>query len=121
MGFLIRNWRLIASVVSIAVLLGGAGGVYLKIKHDAFVEGHDAGYAEASAKCAAEKKAMEEANKKAIDEAAKKLAEAERELASVEVKLEDYMNALDLLADQGDDAGGLCLYAPSVRRLSAIQ
>ncbi len=107
-------WRL-AAIAGLLVALGGSlWGVYAYVKHQGYVEG----YSDASAKCEAEKRAMEEANRKAISDAEKKLIEAERELTDLEIKLEDYTNALDLLADQGPDAGGICLFAPSMRRLS---
>lgn len=107
-------WRL-AAIAGLLVALGGSlWGVYAYVKHQGYVEG----YSDASAKCEAEKRAMEEANRKAISDAEKKLIEAERELTDIEIKLEDYTNAIDLLADQGPDAGGICLFAPSMRRLS---
>lgn len=107
-------WRL-AAIAGLLVALGGSlWGVYAYVKHQGYVEG----YSDASAKCEAEKRAMEEANRKAISDAEKKLIEAERELTDLEIKLEDYTNAIDLLADQGPDAGGICLFAPSMRRLS---
>ena len=107
-------WRL-AAIAGLLVAFGGSlWGVYAYVKHQGYVEG----YSDASAKCEAEKRAMEEANRKAISDAEKKLIEAERELTDLEIKLEDYTNAIDLLADQGPDAGGICLFAPSMRRLS---
>lgn len=107
-------WRL-AAIAGLLVAFGGSlWGVYAYVKHQGYVEG----YSDASAKCEAEKRAMEEANRKAISDAEKKLLEAERELTDLEIKLEDYTNAIDLLADQGPDAGGICLFAPSMRRLS---
>lgn len=110
-------WRL-AAIAGLLVALGGSlWGVYAYVKHQGYVEG----YSDASAKCEAEKRAMEEANRKAISDAAKKLLEAERELTDLETKLEDYTNALDLLADQGPGASDICLYRPSVRRLETIR
>jgi len=102
-------------------MLGGAGIWIEKIKHDAYTEGYQRGDADATAKCEAEKRAMEEANRKAIADAEKKLLEVERELTDLEIKLEDYTNAIDLLADQGPDSGGICLFRPSVRRLEAVR
>lgn len=109
-------WRLALAGGLLLAVIGGVGGLYLKIRHDAYQDG----YQKARVECAAEKAAMDAANKKAIAEAEKKLAEAERELAEVELKLEDYINALDLLADADPDAGRCGLGAPSVRRLQAI-
>jgi uncharacterized membrane protein len=110
-------WRLITVVSVLAALLGAVGGLYAYVKHQGYVEG----YSDASAKCEAEKRAMEDANKKAIDKAAEKLAEAERELMEKEATLDDYIMLLDREADQADGAGDICLFAPSVRRLSAVQ
>ena len=107
-------WRL-ATVAGVLIALSGTiWGIYAYVKHQGYVEG----YSDASAKCEAEKRAMEEANRKAISDAEKKLIEAEQGITDLEIKLEDYTNAIDLLADQGPDAGGICLFAPSMRRLS---
>lgn len=110
-------WRL-AAIAGLLVALGGSlWGVYAYVKHQGYVEG----YSDASAKCEAEKRAMEEANRRAISDAEKKLLEAERELTDLEIKLEDYTNALDLLADQGPGASDICLYRSSVRRLETLR
>jgi hypothetical protein len=114
-------WRLGLAATLLLTVLGGVGGIYLKIRHDAYQDGYQRGNAEATAKCEKEKLAMELANQKAISDAEKKLLESERELASIELKLEDYINALDLMADEADGADDVCLYAPSVRRLEAIR
>ena len=58
-------WRL-AAIAGLLVALGGSlWGVYAYVKHQGYVEG----YSDASAKCEAEKRAMEEANRKAISDA----------------------------------------------------
>jgi hypothetical protein len=120
MPFFAALWKY-RTVIGIVVMLMGAGGYILKVKHDAYQDGYQRGNAEATAKCEKEKLAMELANQKAISDAEKKLLESERELASIELKLEDYINALDLMADEADGADDVCLYAPSVRRLEAIR
>lgn len=120
-AFVLRNWRVLASIVSIIALLGGAGIWIEKIKADAYAAGYQQGTFDATAKCEAEKRAMEDANKKAIDEAAKKLAEAEREITEKETKLDDLLKALDLAADEAEGASDLCLSAAASGRLSAIR
>lgn len=109
-------WRL-ATVASVLLAVTGAiGGLYLKIRHDAYQDG----YQRARLECETEKHAMEEANKKAIAEAEKKLAEITKELELKEATLDDYIMLLEIDADEEPGATDVCLYAPSVRRLQAI-
>jgi hypothetical protein len=109
------------TVIGIVVMLAGAGGYILKVKHDAYQDGRQRGYAEATAKCEKEKLAMELANQKAISDAGKVLIEKERELVSIELRLDDYINAIDLLADAEPGATDQCLSPSAVRRLNAIR
>lgn len=120
MAFVLRNWRLIASVIGIVAMLGGVGGIYLKIKHDAYQDGHQRGTAEATAKCEKEKLAMELANQKAISDAGKVLIEKERELIEQETRIDDLQTALDLAADADPGADSCGIGVDSVRRLTAI-
>ena len=117
LGLLLRNWRIVATVLSVAIALGGVGGLLLKIKHDAYQDGFE----RARIECAAEKKAMEEANKKAIDEASKRLADLTKELELKEATLDDYIMLLDRDADEEPDSSLGCLPIGSVRRLQAIR
>jgi hypothetical protein len=110
-------WRLATVAGIVLALAGTVGGIYLKIRHDAYQDG----YSDAAAKCEAEKRAMEEANKKAIAEAEKKLAEAIKEIELKEATLDDYIMLLDREADEEPVSGDACLSHSSVRRLSAIQ
>lgn len=121
LAFILANWRLIASIVGVVTLLGGAWGYVEKVKHDAYVAGHDAGYSEAQAKCDREKAAQEAANRKAMEEATKALDALQQKLELKELQVDDVLKALDLAADQGPGAGDQCLDADSVRRLSAFQ
>jgi hypothetical protein len=109
------------TVIGIVVMLAGAGGYILKVKHDAYQDGRQRGYAEATAKCEKEKLAMELANQKAISDAGKVLIEKERELIEQETRIDDLQLALDLAADADPDAAHCGLGAPSVRRLQALR
>jgi hypothetical protein len=110
-------WRLATVAGIVLALAGTVGGIYLKIRHDAYQDG----YSKARTECEAEKRAMEEANKKAIAEAEKKLAEAIKEIELKEATLDDYIMLLDREADEEPGSGDACLSHSSVRRLSAIQ
>jgi uncharacterized membrane protein len=110
-------WRLISILGLVAALCGAVGGVYAYVRHQGYVDG----YADAAAKCAADKRAMEEANRKAISDAEQKLDAARKQLELKDAQLDDYLKALDLAADQDADAARVCLNDDSVRRLDAIQ
>jgi hypothetical protein len=110
-------WRLATVAGIVLALAGTVGGIYLKIRHDAYQDG----YSDAAAKCEAEKRAMEDANKKAIAEAEKKLAEAIKEIELKEATLDDYIMLLDREADEEPGSAEHCLPLGSVRRLQAIQ
>lgn len=110
-------WRLGIAVATLLAVLGGVGGLYLKIRHDAYQDG----YATASAECEAAKRKMEEANRKAISEAEKKLLAAEQELIQKETQIDDLLMALDHAADEEPGGSEHCLPVGSVRRLQAIQ
>lgn len=109
-------WRLVTVLGVVAALGGSLWGLHAYVRHQGYV----AGYADASAKCEAEKRAMEEANRKAISEAERKLLEAEREITEKETKLDDLLKAIDLAADAEPDRDLLCLPHSSVRRLSKL-
>lgn len=107
-------WRL-ATVAGVLIALSGTiWGIYAYVKHQGYVEG----YSDASAKCEAEKRAMEEANRKAIADAEKKLLEAERELIEKETKIDDLLMAIDLAAEAEPGSGDICVSRDGVRRLS---
>jgi uncharacterized protein HemX len=110
-------WRLGIAAATILALLGSVGGIYLKIRADAYREG----YSTASAECEADKREMEEANEKAIAEAKKKLLEAEKELVSQETRIDELLTEIDHAADADPDAGTCGLGIDGVRRLQNIK
>jgi hypothetical protein len=113
----LKYWRVIAVVVGLLGLVGGAGVCIAKIKNDAYAQGYDA----AKAACEAEKAAQEAANRKAMEEATKALDALQQKLELKDIQLDDYLKAVDLAADQGPGAADQCLDADSVRRLSRFQ
>jgi uncharacterized protein HemX len=115
--FVLKYWRVIAAVVGIVGLLGGAGIYVAKIKHDAYQSGYEA----ARAKCEQEKAAQEAANRKVMEEATKALDTLQRQLELKQLQVDDVLKAIDLAAD-ADPNGGTCgLDVGSVRRIGAIQ
>lgn len=121
LNFLPIEWRVGLAVGGLLAILGGLGGAFAYVHHQAHAEGYRDGYAKASTECAAERKAMEDANRKAISDAQKKLDDAEHQLMLKELQLDDYVKAEDLLADKAPDSGDICLSADRVQRLSAIE
>lgn len=117
LAFILRNWRVLAAVVGVVALLGGAGGLLLKVRADGYADG----FAKAQQQCETEKAAQRAANQKAIDEAAKKLADLESQLELKDVQLGDYLKAVDLAADAAPEAADRCLSASAVKRLAGIQ
>lgn len=121
MGFVLANWRTISAVLGLVALFGGAGLYVEKVKHDAYSAGHTAGVSEATAKCEADKRAMEEANKKAVDAAQQVADDLAKQLQVKEGELDDRVSKIDQAADAGPGALDECLDADSVRRIGAIE
>ena len=115
--FALKYWRVIASVVGVVALLGGAGLWVEKIKYDAYTQGYD----KARAECEAEKAAQEAANRRAMEEATKALDALNQKLELKELQVGDVLKAIDLAADKGPGSTDQCLDADSVRRLSRIE
>ncbi len=106
-------WRL----ASVAMLLAALGAAYAYVRHQGYV----AGFAEATARCAAEKAAQEAANRKAISEAEKRLFEVADQLSLKDMELADAIDEIDVAAAAEPGAGDQCLPALSVRRLQTIR
>lgn len=115
--FALKYWRVIAAVVGVVTLLGGATVWIEKIKHDAYAAGYDA----ARAECEKEKAAQEAANDKVMQQATKALDALQQKLELKDIQLDDYLKGLALAADQGPGASDQCLDVDSVRRIGAIQ
>jgi hypothetical protein len=110
-------YRLLTIAGIVAALGGSVWGLYAYVKHEGYVDG----YADATARCEAEKKAMEDANRAAIDAANKALMRAADAYSLKSLELDDALKSLDDAAVQDADAARQCLSAGSVRRLNAIQ
>lgn len=119
--FALKYWRVIAAVVTVVGLLGGAWGYVEKVKHDAYVAGHDAGYSEADAKCQKEKAAQETANARVMADATKALDDLQKKIELKDIQLDDYLKALGFAADAAPGSTDACLDVSGVRRLGAIQ
>lgn len=115
--FALKYWRVIASIVGVVALLGGAGLWIEKVKHDAYTQGYD----KARAECEAEKAAQEAANRRAMEEATKALDTLNQKLELKELQVDDILKGIDLAADAAPDAGLCGLDVDGVRRLGTIQ
>ena len=114
--FALKYWRVIASIVGVVALLGGAGAYIAKVKHDAYTDGFNAAHQQ----CEDDKAKMETANQNAINKAAAALASAEQQIQQKDATLDDYEKALDLAAAKDPGAAQCGIGADSVRRLSSI-
>lgn len=110
-------WRIVTILGIVAALGGSAWGLYAYVKHQGYVDG----YADATARCEAEKKAMEAANKQAVADAAKELFRAADALSLRSLELDDALKAIDE-ATAADPLGGTqCLDARGLRALNSIR
>lgn len=116
LAILIRYWRPILALVSVAVMFGGLAAWIATVKHDAYVAGRAAG----DAACEKKMHDLEAANKKVTDEAAKKLDELANQLELKDLQVDDILKGIDLAADAAPDATSCGLDADSLRRLNAI-
>jgi len=110
-----RQYLMLALLAGLAA--STLGGLYLAVRQ----AGHAAGFAEASAACAAERQRMEDANRAAIRSAEQQLLRTADELAQKSKELDDALAATDEATAADPRGPEQCLAADGLRRLNAIR
>lgn len=110
-------WRVLTVVGAIGAVGGALWGVYAYVRHQGYV----AGYADATARCEAERKAQRQANQDAIDAANRELFRVADELSLKQSELDDARDALEAAAAADPHGARECLGIDSVRRLAPIR
>lgn len=116
-GAIPATWRAGITIALLLALVGGVGGAYLYIRHQAYQDGYSA----ASVACERQKVEQAEANRAAISEAEKNLREQAVALSRKNMEMDHAIEALAAAAAADPDGGLDCLGVDSLRRLNAIK